>query len=291
MTMKRTVAFLTALLLAPLLALHAAEARPAVAKPTKPPLTPADITQLPEGTGHLDLYLLIGQSNMKGRGFMPEEPARDPRIAMMHLKNDRWYVARHPLHLSGDPQTFAGADNAGVGPGLSFAQTLAAQDSTARIGLIPCAVGGTQIARWQKGAGLYEEAIRRTKLALEQTKGTKATLRGVLWLQGEADSKADRVKVYAEKLNALVDALRADLGQPALPFVACTIGEMRTEGRGGEKQAINALLLDLPNHRPHTACVDARDLKSSIGDNVHYDTAAQTEIGKRFAASLQKLTR
>ena len=136
MTMKRTVLFLTALLLGPLSTLHAAAARPAVAKPTRPPLTPVDIAHLPEGTGHLDLYLLIGQSNMKGRGFMPEEPARDPRVAMMHLKDDRWYVARHPLHLTGDPQTFEGADNAGVGPGLSFAQTLAAKDPSARIGLI-----------------------------------------------------------------------------------------------------------------------------------------------------------
>jgi len=47
---------------------------------------------------------------------------------------------------------------------------------------------------------------------------------------------------------------------------------------------MNRLLLSIPAQRPHTACVDARDLKSHIGDNGHFDTAAQNEIGRRFAA-------
>jgi hypothetical protein len=41
--------------------------------------------------------------------------------------------------------------------------------------------------------------------------------------------------------------------------------------------------------RPHTACVDARDLKGHIGDNVHFDTDAQNAIGRRYAEQLKKL--
>ena len=51
------------------------------------------------------------------------------------------------------------------------------------------------------------------------------------------------------------------------------------------------ILLALPKSVPHTACVDARDLKTHIGDSVHFDTAAQNEIGKRFAAEAAKLER
>jgi hypothetical protein len=51
----------------------------------------------------------------------------------------------------------------------------------------------------------------------------------------------------------------------------------------GDKEAMNRILLALPTKRPHTACVDARDLKTNIGDFVHFNTPAQTEIGKRFA--------
>jgi hypothetical protein len=48
-------------------------------------------------------------------------------------------------------------------------------------------------------------------------------------------------------------------------------------------KAMNDILLGLPKSVPRTACVDARDLKTHIGDGVHFDTAAQEEIGKRFA--------
>lgn len=257
--------------------------------PTAPPLVSADPAQLPEGCERLDLYLLIGQSNMKGRGFMPEIAKNDPTVLSMHLRNDQWYRARHPLHLTGDPETFKGHDNAGVGPGLAFAEVMREANPSAAVGLIPSAKGGSEIKLWSGTGPLYLEAIRRTKLALSQGPAGKTKLRGVLWLQGEADARPGKVELYAENLNSLVDRLRADLGDPELPFVACTIGEMRPDSPENPKAAINAILLDLPKQRPGTGCVDARDLKSSIGDSVHFDTASQEEIGRRYAAELKKL--
>ncbi len=260
-------------------------ARAQTPPPTQPPLQAVEITRLPSGLERLDLFLLIGQSNMKGRGLMPDEPARDPRIVMMHLRDDAWYIARHPLHLTGDAQTFKGADNAGVGSGLAFAESVAARLPHVRIGLLPCAVGGSPIALWQKGAKLYDEALRRSHLALQQAgSATSVRIRGALWLQGEADATDERLPVYEAKLLKLVDDLRADLGEPGLPFIACTIGEMSPDGAGKRKADMNRLLLSLPDKRPHTACVDARDLKTHIGDSVHFDTAAQNEIGRRYAA-------
>ncbi len=258
--------------------------------PTKPPLVSVDITKLPEGATHLDLWLLCGQSNMKGRGFMPEEPHNDPRIVMMHLKDDQWYLARHPLHLTGDAKTFQGHDNAGVGPGLAFAEVLAEQDKTAAIGIVPCAVGGSSIKLWQKGAKLYDDALRRAKLALQTTAPVKARLRGILWLQGEANANAQELPLHAERLRAMIEAFRTDLAQPDLPFIACTIGEMQPEPRLSDLKAMNDIQLALPRNVPHTACVDARDLKTHIGDNVHFDTAAQNEIGKRFADKFLQMT-
>lgn len=259
--------------------------------PTHPPLQPIDIARLPAGTERLDLFLLIGQSNMKGRGIMPEQPSRDPRIVMMHLRDDRWYLARHPVHLVGDAQTFKGADNAGVGPGLAFARQVAAREASVRVGLIPCAVGGSPIALWQKGAKLYEEAIRRARLALTQAAPARPGIRAALWLQGEADATDERLPVHEAKLLKLVDDLRADLASPDLPFIACTIGEMRPDGGVARKADMNRLLLSLPQKRPHTACVDARDLKTHIGDQVHFDTAAQEEIGRRYAEKYFALAR
>ena len=258
--------------------------------PNRPPLQPVELGEHPPGVERLDLFLLLGQSNMKGRGIMPEEPKRDPRIVMMHLKDDAWYLARHPLHLTGDAKTFKGADNAGVGPGLAFAETLVARDAKLRVGLIPAAVGGSQIALWQKGARLYDEALRRGQLAVRQAAPVSGRIRAALWLQGEADATDERLPDYEAKLLKLIDDLRADLALATLPFIACTIGEMRPEQAGRRNADMNRLLLSLPEKRPGTACVDARDLKGSIGDQVHYDTAAQDEIGRRFAAKYFALT-
>jgi hypothetical protein len=274
----------------PLFAQKAAKAKkPSTPPPTKPPLVSVDITKLPEGTTHLDLWLLCGQSNMKGRGFMPEEPKNDPRIVMMHKVDDQWYLARHPLHLTGDAKTFQGHDNAGVGPGLAFAEVLAAQDKTAAIGLVPCAVGGSSIKLWQKGAKLYDDALRRAKLALQTTAPVKARLCGILWLQGEANANAQELPLHADRLRAMIEAFRTDLAQPDLPFIACTIGEMKEEPTLSNLKAMNDIQLALPKRVPQTACVDARDLKTHIGDSVHFDTAAQNEIGKRFAAKLAEM--
>ena len=41
--------------------------------PTRPPLEPVDVARLPAGCDRFDLFLLLGQSNMKGRGVMPAE--------------------------------------------------------------------------------------------------------------------------------------------------------------------------------------------------------------------------
>lgn len=257
--------------------------------PTAPPLVAADPAALPDGCERLDLYLLVGQSNMKGRGFMPETPKNDPRLLLMHLRDDQWYRARHPLHLTGDARTFQGHDNAGVGPGLAFAEAIQAADPKAAIGLLPCAKGGSAIKLWGAKGPLYLEAVRRARLALSQGPAGNTRLRGVLWLQGEADAKPGALETYPAALHDLVDRLRADLGVPGLPFLACTIGEMRPGPAGNPKAAMNAILLDLPKHRPGTACVDARDLKGHIGDGVHFDTASQEEIGRRYAAAALKL--
>ena len=255
--------------------------------PTRPPLQGVEIAALPAGQDRTDVFLLLGQSNMKGRGVMPDEPARDPRIVMMHLKDDRWYVARHPLHLVGDARTFQGADNAGVGPGMAFAEALLARNPRARIALVPCAVGGSSIKLWQKGARLYDEALRRALLARETTAAAGGVIRGALWLQGEADATTAGLAAHEAKLLKLVDELRADLGIPDLPFLVCTIGEMKQPGDDAEriqmKAEMNRLLLSLSTKRPHVDCVDARALTTHLGDFVHFDTAAQDEIGRRYA--------
>lgn len=265
----------------------------ASAEGPQPPPQAVDISKLPEGVKRLDLFLLMGQSNMKGRGAVPPDQTPNPRIVSMQMKNDRWVVASDPLHVDGRVDSLDHSGNAGVGPGLSFAQALAAREPDVMIGLIPCAVGGSKVGQWQKGVqrSLYDEALRRAKLALEQGPPGKTRLCGALWLQGESDTKEDLYANYQTNLLKVVDNLRADLNLPELPFIACTIGSF-IEGKATypHVKEINAVLLDLPKQRPQTACVDARDLTGNIGDNLHYNTGSQVVIGPRYAEKYQALT-
>jgi len=263
--------------------------KPAPIDLVKTQLVPARITELSEGTQRLEIFLLMGQSNMKGRGVMPTPPLRDPQIVMMHKPSDGYFLARHPVHLTGNPKDFSGADNAGVGPGLAFAQAIAKTQPEARILLIPCAVGGTQVASWQKGRKLYEESIRKAKLALKQSPEGKARIAGALWLQGESDSTTkEKLAAYQGRLDQMVADLRKDLKILDLPFIACTIGELK-ESNVADRKAINAILLDLPNRVPDTACIDSRSFAKSIGDMVHFDTETQNRHGRLFAEEYLKL--
>ncbi len=255
------------------------------------PLTPVDLAKPPAGVERIELFLLIGQSNMKGRGEVPATQTPDPRIAMLHFTTDQWFLARHPLHHAGDPVTLKGGGNEGVGPGLAFAQALAAREPKVMVGLVPCAVGGSKLNLWLKGGRLYESALRRARLALATKSSVPVALKGALWLQGEADSTPELQPTYQARLVRMLDDLRADLATPDLPFIAATIGKFRAPAKAGPsgRALINETLLALAKQRAHTACVDARDLKGHIGDGVHYNAASANIIGERMAAKYFEL--
>ena len=250
-----------------------------------------DVSVLPQGVERVEIFLLMGQSNMKGRGKVPKAQSEHPRILSMNMSDDLWYAAKHPLHKAGVPDLIAGSDNAGVGPGLDFARALVEKDDKVLVALVPCAHGGSWIQLWGENGRLYKQALPRAKQALASFPEGMARIAGVLWLQGESDSLENRYGVYSEKLTDLVQTLRVDLDEPELPFVACTIGTfIKPKGKYLYVKEINEDLLNLPKQVPHTACVDARDLrKAHIGDFMHYDTEAQTTIGRRFAAQYLQL--
>jgi hypothetical protein len=303
--MKNPLRIISALLLTSLTALPAADTSisdtqkqtKAPALPVGPVLQPVDITKLPKGIKRLDLFLLMGQSNMQGAGKLPAQQALNPRIVMMHIKNNKWYIAQHPLHFNGDPVTMQGGQDRGVGPGLAFAEAIVACEPDVMVGLIPCALGGSPIQMWQKGNGksLYDLAAERARLALQSGPAGATRLCGALWLQGESNSTEKGSRGYEEKFLKVVDNLRSDLNQPDLPFIVCTIGSFiadrslkrhitKPEDQWDHWTDINDVLLKLPSMRPYTACVDARDLKDGHnGDYVHYNSESQAILGQRFA--------
>ena len=90
--------------------------------------------------------LLIGQSNMAGRGYLYEvTPIYNENIFM--LRNGRWQMMTEPIHFD--------RSVAGAGPAASFAQAWCSANKDEQIGLIPCAEGGTCIDEWDRNCLLY----------------------------------------------------------------------------------------------------------------------------------------
>ncbi len=223
------------------------------------------------------LYLLIGQSNMAGRGDLPSQPIPpNPRILALNQHNE-WQVAAHPLHFD--------KPKAGVGLGLRFAEAMLAKDDTLTIGLIPCAFGGSPLARWVKDGDLYRQAVARARIAMQA-----GTLAGILWHQGENDSASESdAATYGARLAGMIGDLRAELGVGDVPFVVgklCPAFEEHPTYPFAKR--VNEALAALPPRISKTACVDAAGL-GHRGDAIHFDTQALIELGQRYAVALQHL--
>jgi len=231
-----------------------------------------------------DLYLLIGQSNMAGRGKVDEESKRaHPRVFMLN-KDGAWVPATDPLH-------FDKPSAVGVGPGLAFGKAMADANPQAKIGLIPCAVGGTAISLWTLGkldpvtkSHPYDDAIRRAKLAQKD-----GVLKGILWHQGESDRGAEAVKLYAARLTELIERLRKELNAPDAPFVAGELATFKEPDRESIAR-FNEVAQGLAKTVKRYACVSAAGLAHK-GDQLHFDAASARELGKRYAAAMLELQR
>lgn len=229
----------------------------------------------------LDIYLLIGQSNMAGRGPLTDAYMNDgsPNVLMLDKENN-WVPAKHPL-LFDKPKV------AGVGPGLSFGIAMAKKNKKHKIGLIPCAVGGTSIDVWQPGGydkatdtHPYDDMLLRLNEAMKS-----GTLKGVIWSQGEADSSPEKAATYLNKLEILIHLLREVVKNPSLPFVAGELGQYREQYHN-----INRELARLPESVAHTAIATSEGLTDK-GDQTHFDSKSATEYGKRFAKKMNDLLR
>jgi hypothetical protein len=197
---------------------------------------------------------------------------------MLNRKND-WVPAIDPIHFD--------KSVAGVGPGRAFGLIMADHMPLARIGLIPCAVGGTSIRKWQPGAWdektkthPYDDMLKRLRQARQIGK-----VKGILWHQGESDGKMGTNGTYAPALITLFDRLRAECNDPNLPIVIGQLGQFAqrpwTEGRVKVDQAHRRVVAQIE----HAGFASSEGLMDR-GDRVHFDAPSARLLGKRFAEKM-----
>jgi hypothetical protein len=234
-------------------------------------------------------FLLIGQSNMAGRGNLDELPAEEKSAPAIEIfRNGEWLEACHPLQDANDPVFAVNADRAsGVGPGLSFAR--AVQRATDMpVGLLQCAKGGTGIQAWERGGVLYRTMLERLRRA-----SASRSLAGALIHVGEGDTHSpEMAEAWANAFRQLIGNLRSDTGDPVLPVVFAQIAtitpEMRTRRdhgyAGWERLKQVQASVDLPS----VVMVKTDDLPLKP-DGLHLSTQAAMVLGERFAAAILEM--
>jgi hypothetical protein len=269
-----------------------------------------------ERPGDLDVWVLAGQSNMQGCGWLHGVLDQDPRVWSFSTAG-RWELATEPLHRLWEsftpvhqelmrpyvPEADRKLDDAelarreaatrkiGSGLGIAFGKAMA--DALSRpIGLVPAAHGGTSLEQWspeRKGLGggsLYGAMLERIRRA-----GGK--LRGILWYQGESDAyTADAGRSYADRFDRWIAAVRSDTGIRDLPVVVVQIGRVvEPADRAGVWPGwdlVREALGTLPDRTPRTAVTSAVDLP--LSDAIHVGTPGLIRLGRRMARLALRLT-
>ena len=218
-------------------------------------------------------FLMIGQSNMAGRGNLGEVPEIvNPDCYMLRM--GRWQRMQEPINVDRPLKDIPFPP--GVGLAASFADTLAHRLER-KIGLIPCADGGTKICQWQPGEVLFDHAVAQCRLAMRTS-----TLGGIIWHQGESDSGND-INVYRAGITSMFRALRAELGMPELPIIVGELSRVITMWDVGDMpEKINAMHAELCGELGNYAVASSLGLTLKA-DGVHFDSASCRLFGVRYA--------
>ena len=244
--------------------------------------TPRPQSAPPPDKAAFHLFLLVGQSNMAGRGAVEQQDTLPISRVLSLDKTRTWVPAVDPMHFD--------KPIAGAGLGRTFAARVADTRPAVVVGLVPAAVGGSPIDAWQPGAYYeptrsypWDDAIARIGAAREA-----GTLKAILWHQGESDATPALAPGYEAKLHALIARFRETLAAPDLPFIAGQLGQYADVPWDDARRMVDAAHRQLPQKVRRTAFVSSDGLVHN-GDKVHFDSASLREFGRRYAAAYETL--
>ncbi len=261
-----------------------------------------------------DVFLLAGQSNMQGLGKIAElDDARRRPVPTCGFWTGGRFETLVPgkTRLSPRPTEF--------GPELAFARALAETRGSKPFWLVKFQRSGQPLhAGWnnQRWVGTPPGPRRRnfhpgaaaddphrgvhyiamlkaleTALAALRQEGKQPVVRGIVWMQGEQDSKhAVSAREYAASLRRLKARLEEDLGSGSIPFVFGQVlpyepAAPRFTHRDLIRQSMAAahMLSGKPEAIPGVWMVST-DGMPVMPDLVHYTTEGQLALGRAFAA-------
>ena len=239
---------------------------------TSTPETEAPVLEDTAVFKKMQSVLLLGQSNMSGRGkegFV--DPISDDRIFMM--RDGEWVKMTEPIHTD--------SSSARIGLAASFAKAFV-ETFDCDLGLIPVAVGGSSVTWWKKDytgdEALYDTAIEMARKAQETSE-----ICAILWHQGETNRTNT---TYAKHLKEVLDPMIEELGLDKDKLVIIT-GELGAwEGKDVER--VNSALaeIDAEGYYPNFGVASQEGLtnvkEERVGSDSHFDSPSLRVFGYRY---------
>ncbi|KAI9260662.1 SGNH hydrolase-type esterase domain-containing protein [Phascolomyces articulosus] len=262
-----------------------------------------------------DIWLLAGQSNMRGNAFYidpwtdpPSKTYPDYVDDMIHLfqSNETWAKGQEPTHrldqsvrqvdydLS-DPSRAKGYYTyRGVSPGMAFAKTYKDLNKDVPVGLLATSHGGTTMEQWspdllETTQDPYNNTLYGAMLGrIEKATGGSNQVAGILWYQGESDAgDATLASEYENNLASWIKTTRSILKNDLLPFLYVQVSRVlriQNDQDKGWNQVREAqrLLNDNSNFdKKRIGGVASIDLE--MDDYIHLSGKGQTIVGQRLA--------
>ena len=260
---------------------------------TEPDTVSPDETGAPEDTGDpppspVQIYLLGGQSNMDGYGYVTGLPPS------LQISQDDVSI-----YWSGRPQWSALAPSSYgtlyygteyFGPEVTFGRRMADERPDETIALIKYAIGGTDLAVcWNPGAeasdpsmgDCYSGWLSTVRDGLEAMED-EYEVAGMIWMQGESDAYSqDYAAAYADNLRHLIDRVREDVSADEMPFAMGIIDCIDCPYR----EVVRAAQAEVAAESELVMAVETEDLPQNI-DNIHFDGSGMRTLGERLAGAL-----
>lgn len=227
-----------------------------------------------------DVYLLIGQSNMAGRGTMLPADTTDVIEGVWLLDgNGMPEPAVAPLNKYSTIRKTMKMQQ--VGPGNSFSEAI--HKATGRkVLLVVNARGGSALEEWMKSnrkTSFFADAVERAEQAMKY-----GDIKAILWHQGESNS--GRTETYMDSLSVFVADLRDALGDDSIPFIAGEIAQWHKNA-----EAFNGMISHISEYIPNSYYVSSEGctwLKDA--SDPHFSRDGQMLLGRRYAEKVLEVT-
>jgi hypothetical protein len=266
----------------------------------------------------IDVYLIGGQSNATGQGYvrnLPPDFKIDPRVLLFnsgrpHLNSGAAPLTWVPLRQASEsPDRF--------GPELGFGNEIQKLHPDRKIALIKHAHSGTNLyAQWNPGANsadtahwgpqftTFVETVDKGLQALRD-QGYTPVIRGMIWHQGENDAYGGvNSDNYGKNLAHFIARVREQFHAPDLEFVyAYILPSDKTASTYPGRATVQQAEHDVAEGSGSPLAVKgARVVATSdlgyrandpgmtgnlANDYIHIGTPGQLELGKRMAEAMQ----